>query len=58
MAIFYYNQSREACLLLDHSVLLVESLIGLAQCCGKVGAEGEGIKVLKKALEYAWLKGL
>jgi tetratricopeptide (TPR) repeat protein len=57
-AIFYFDQAREACLLLGHTVLLVESLIGLAACCGKVGAENEGIKILKKALEYAWMRGL
>jgi hypothetical protein len=57
-AVFYYDQTREACLLLDHRLLLVESLIGLADCCGKVGVEAEGIKILKKALEYSWLRGL
>jgi hypothetical protein len=58
LAVFYYDQTREACLLLDSSILLVDSLVGLAQCCGKVGCESDGIKILKKALEYSWYRGL
>ena len=57
-AVFYYNQLREASLLLNHNVLLVESLIGLAECCCKSGIENDGIRILKKALEYAWFYGL
>ena len=58
LAVSYYEQAREACLLLDNAGMLVEALLGLAGCCGKVGLEAEGIRILKKALEYAWLKGL
>lgn len=58
LAVFYYEQAREACLLLDNTAMLVEALLGLAGCCGKIGQEAEGIRILKKALEYTWLKGL
>ena len=34
-ALFYYNETRESALLLDQSVLLIESLIGIAKCCSK-----------------------
>jgi len=36
-AFFYYDQTREGCLLLESPQLLVESLMGLADCCGKAG---------------------
>jgi len=49
-AFFYYDQSRESCLLLDSPILLVESLMGLAECCGRAGHEDEGIRILKKGL--------
>ena len=39
-------------------MLLVESLMGLSQCCGKAGLEADAIRILKKALEYSWLRGL
>lgn len=57
-AFFYYNQTREGCLLLEHHPLLVESLLGLATCCGRCGMELEGIRILKKALEYTWIYSL
>jgi hypothetical protein len=44
-AFFYYNQTREGCLLLEHPQLLVEALLGMAECCGRCGIEQEGIKV-------------
>ncbi len=58
LALFYYEQTREAALLLDHPPLLIECLLGLAECCRRVGLENDGIKVLKKALEYSWFRGL
>lgn len=57
-AFFYYNQTREGALLLDNPVFLVESLLGMAECCGRCGIEAEGIKILKKALEYTWFYNL
>ena len=44
-AFFYYDQTRYAALLLEHSHLLVEALLGMADCCGRCGREQEGIKV-------------
>ena len=55
MALFYFNQTREGSLLTEHSLLLVESLLGMAECCSRCGIEMEGIKILKKALEYTWI---
>jgi hypothetical protein len=57
-ALFYYDQTREGCLLLESPLLMVEALMGLADCCGKTGLEMEGIRILKKALEYSWLHNL
>ena len=30
----------------------------MAECCSRCGIEKEGIKVLKKALEYTWINHL
>jgi hypothetical protein len=57
-ALFYYNEARECCLLMNHMHLLIECLIGMSKCCSKAGLENEGVKILKKALEYAWLGDL
>ena len=57
-AVYYFNQCREGCLLLAYPSLLVESLLGIAECCGHSGLEKEGLKALKKGLEYAWLYNL
>lgn len=57
-SLFFYNEARESALLLSQAGLLIESLIGMANCCGKEGLEKEAIVVLKKALEYAWLNDL
>jgi hypothetical protein len=49
-AFFYFDQTREASLLLSHNQILVEALMGMAECCGRSGIEQDGIKILKKAL--------
>ena len=57
-AFFYFDQTREACLLLSHNQLLVQALLGMAECCSRSGAQQDGIKILKKALSYSWMFNL
>lgn len=53
----YFVVAQESAVLLKMYRELVQALLGISKCCDQVNYFCEGIKVLKKALDYAWLNG-
>ncbi|CAD8060972.1 unnamed protein product [Paramecium sonneborni] len=54
-ACYYYNQYRVLNTITKNHAEKAKALIGLANCAQEVKMNREALKLLKKALQYAWL---